>query len=128
MILNGNTNNNNTLGVVMNVIQTIPQIPNGPTAWNSSFKTDAFTMNEAVRGDILAKNNKIDSNSKYYKILLNGQNENNYLLIGLNTNLNTNPLLMATCGTKYNPITCDVKVTPDSDSALGNAVATRCNH
>ena len=33
----------------------------------------------------------------------------------------------ATCGTKYNPITGDVKVTPDSDTALQNAVATGCN-
>ncbi len=35
-----------------NVMQTIPQIQNGQTEWNSLFKTDAFTMNETVRGDI----------------------------------------------------------------------------
>jgi C1A family cysteine protease len=33
----------------------------------------------------------------------------------------------STCGTKYDHITSDVKVTPDSDSALGNAVAIGCN-
>eukprot|EP00483_Globobulimina_turgida_P001189 UN01191 len=33
----------------------------------------------------------------------------------------------SSCGTKYNQISGDVKVTPDSDSALGNAVAVGCN-
>jgi len=33
----------------------------------------------------------------------------------------------STCGTKYNPISGDVKVTPDSDSALEAAVAVGCN-
>jgi len=33
----------------------------------------------------------------------------------------------SSCGTKYNPISGDVKVTPDSDSALENAVAVGCN-
>jgi C1A family cysteine protease len=33
----------------------------------------------------------------------------------------------STCGTKYDTITASVKVTPDSDSALGNAVAIGCN-
>jgi len=33
----------------------------------------------------------------------------------------------SSCGTKYNPISGDVKVTPDSDSALEAAVAVGCN-